>query len=138
MDLSAEMLQKIIEAALAIWHSPIGLNRFEWWIGAALSGHIAMAAHAWLTGSTVCFIDRFRSDPKATLIAIGTNILALIVLGLNGGEASFATISITKAVSDGLFQGIALDAILNKNGRAKWSDAQRAAAQATTSGAPKT
>lgn len=117
MDVDLSQLQAIInDRATAI--------NFVCYCLAAMAGQFGYASKLWLAKEIDCVMDRFRQDPRATILALLTNFSTI------GGVAiliPFGQMPMQAAILMGFMQGWTADSAVNKSVRPIWTDAQRAA-----------
>lgn len=109
--------------------SPKGTTAFGLYVLGCLLGQIAHAGWLWLKKDIPCVFDRFRGDPRATIVSILTNVGGVIGVAI---VIPFGDMPLMAAAVMGALQGISSDSVVNKNAREIWTTAQREAA--TTGG----
>lgn len=117
----------LTQNVMKLWAEPGGRNAFALYVLACLIGQLANGVWLWLKKEIPCVMDRFRQDPRSTIVALLTNAWAVAGVAL---LMPWEAVPLQTAIVMGLFQGFSSDSAVNKNARPIWADEQRTAANA--------
>jgi hypothetical protein len=109
-----------------IMNDPVLRKLFISYCGMALLGQFAYAGILWYRKEIDCVWHRFQSDPRSSIAALGTNLIALLVVAL-APDMIVPAMTLQTVLFNGFMQGIALDSALNKSTRPIWTTEQRLA-----------
>lgn len=115
----------ITQNILKLLNEPGGRIAFAIYCLCCVAGQFGNAAWLWLKDQIPCVMDRFRSEPKATIVSIITNLGAVAGIAI---VMPWEAVPIQSAIVMGLFQGFSSDSALNKSTRPIWTAEQRAKA----------
>lgn len=117
--MDVDLTQNIVR----LWNEPNGRIAFAAYFVCCILGQFGNAAWLWLKKEVPCIFDRFRDDPRSTIVSLITNAWAVAGVAL---LMPWEAVPVQTAIVMGLFQGFSSDSAVNKNTRPIWTEEQRA------------